>query len=291
MTAIERLPNPIPKMKVLSLLACSAVIACNSLCAAPLIVSDILETPLKSALPGTLECRYAGSIVALEELRSGRADIVVAAIADGNPLPEGMLCIPLAFECAVVVVNNSNPLDKIGLDELGKIFAGGEAMEKWGALGLSDAWRERSISVFIPAPGEGITLPLLRSVAMQGKPVREGAGIITSASQLETVVREQSQSITLLRGLAVPSGGRALSITSSEGLAYPPSVSSVFYGDYPLRLPFYVVLRPDAPAPVQDTLAQLLDNKVAAALAAYGYVPAPESERDLEVYFPEAVQR
>lgn len=276
-------------MKFPRITACISLLFCSILNAsASLIISDLLEEPMKSTLPASIPCRYAGSMVALEELREGRADIVVAAIPDGTPLPEGMVCIPLAFESAVAVVNSSNPLEKISLQDLGSIFIGAESVEKWGALGLSDAWRGRSISVFIPSPGESMTVPLFRSVAMQGKPMREGASVITSVSQLETVVREQSQSITLLRGLSVPSGGRALAITGADGFAYPPTESSVFYGDYPLRLPFYVVLRQDAAAHVLETLAILLDNQVADTLAKFGFVPSPTSERDVDIFFPSA---
>jgi len=256
-------------------------------------VSDLLIDPIKGIVDSgefaDVDCIFEGSVNALAELHDGRADLIIAAVPDGRPLPEGMVSIPFVFDVATVVVNNSNPIKEISLNKLTVAFTKtSTGAKKWGALGLKDAWAERSIAAYLPQSSNTITLELFRNMTVKDDGFRDGIGVWTSRQQLERVVREQGPCLVLMRGLNIPGGGKALSISIKDGtdsFSYPPTESSIFYGDYALRLPFYILFRKNAPQGVKDLATRILSDSVAAKLSAAGFVPAPKSERDSRLHF------
>lgn len=248
-------------------------------------VSDIIETPTRSILTsaGGLEFSVKNSSGAIESIRSGKADLAIVAIPDGAKLPEDLHCTPFAFDVAMVVVNNGNPLQQTDLHTLTALLsATAESGDKWGAFGLKDVWADRKIAVYLPGSSNGMTLQLLRSQTVRDGKFREDFVYMTGRENPDVLVREQPECLMVIRGIKVPQTGRALLISKEAGadaFAYPPSESSVFYGDYPLRLPFYIVTKTNAPKVVADLEAFLLSNEAAEKLTAAGYVPVPKSER------------
>jgi ABC-type phosphate transport system substrate-binding protein len=250
--------------------------------------SDIIVDPVKGILDACpspkVTVSFEGSVNALAALREGRADLAIIAVPDGQPLPADLVCKPLVFDVATVVVNDSNPLTEINLRTLAMVLARSSASsDKWGVLGLKDPWASRSITVYLPDASNGITLPLLRSMTVISGKFSDSAGVWTTKDQMEHIVREQPSSIVVMRGNNVPGGGRALGISLKDGkdqFAYRPTQDSVFYGDYPLRLPFYIAVRKDAPQPVLDLEKVLLSDASATLFDAAGFVPVPVSERN-----------
>ncbi|MFA5257019.1 MAG: substrate-binding domain-containing protein [Opitutales bacterium] len=254
-------------------------------------VSDLLINPVKGILTSCATAdpanAFEGSISALAEVRDGTADLALVAVPDGETPPDDMVCIPFAFDVATVVVNNGNPIKQITLRTLASAFARSGGADKWGSLGLKDVWAERSIAAYIPESSSGVTLDLFRSMTIKNGSFRDGLNVWTSRDQLEHIVREQAQCLVILRGIDVPNGGRALLVSETDGqeiFPYPPTESSVFYGDYPLRLPFYIVFRKDASQQVKDFAALMLSDETAKTLSAAGLVPAPKSERDIGLH-------
>jgi len=269
------------------------LLAATGLDAAALRVkaSDLLPDPVKGILESCSiadpDSAFEGSINALAELQAGDADVVLVAVPDGKPLPEGMVCIPFAFEVAAVIVNDGNPTKQITLRALASAFAKSGGADKWGNLGLKDVWAERNIAAYVPKSSNGVTLDLFRSMTIKNGAFRDGLNVWTGRGQIEHIVREQAQCLVIMRGIDVPAGGRALLVSEStdqDTFPYPPTESSVFYGDYPLRLPFYIVMRKDAPQQVKDFATVMLSDETAKAMSGAGFVPAPKSERDLGMH-------
>ncbi len=272
-----------------TLLSTLSLFASASAYAAPdLQISDLLGNSIESVLPAGASFGFSGSIVSLEQLKKGEPRLVIAAIPDGQALPEDMICIPFAFDVVSVVVNNSNPLKEIHVAQLARIYsASSDSADKWGQVGLADAWKERRISACLPPQSEWVTMQIFDKNIMGGAALREGLTIIPTRAVLEQTVREQSQSIVIMRGVNIPDGGKTLAITRGSGAdaySYQPTESGIFFGDYFLRLPFYIVLRKDASEQTRALAAELLSDNVAAALAKAGFVPAPKSERAPELY-------
>ena len=61
--------------------------------------------------------------------------------------------------------------------------------------------------------------------------------------------------------------------------AFSPTPENIHAGDYPLRLPFCIVFRPEKTAVLLPMLRFLLGDEVAANLAAAEFVPVPANAR------------
>jgi ABC-type phosphate transport system substrate-binding protein len=247
-------------------------------------VSDILAAtafPLVTAAAPGMEAEALNSMEALRRIRSGEADLAIIATPDGTGLPEDLHCAPFAYEVTIIVVNNSNPLKETTLDALANALSasGGST---WKVFGIDGMRGENHFVLHLPDSNSSMTQQILRSHSFRQGSFKENAVILSANDDPELAMREQADCLMALRGLQVPQSGHALQIASSSetAFAYPPTESSVFYGDYPLRLPFYIVTRKNAPSPVADLEEALLSDSAAQTLAEAGYVPVPKSERN-----------
>ena len=251
--------------------------------------SDILETPLAGYFAQCdspkVTCSFEGSVSALAAIRNGAIDLAIIAVPDGQQPPEDLVSVPFAFDVATVMVNDSNPLKEISLPTLAAVLSKDSAStDKWGALGLKEPWDTRSITIYLPATSSGVTLQLLRSKTIVGGQFKESVGTWANKDVMGQIVAGQTASIVVMRGIKIPGGGRALSISAKDGAdqyAYQPTRASVFYGDYALRLPFYIVTRPDASPEVKSLINDLLSDKTADLLESNDFVPVPKSERHM----------
>ena len=242
--------------------------------------ADFLKEGIDS---GTVSFKAEGSINALTALKDGSADLAILAIPDGQPLPDGFDCRPLAFDVVTVVVNEGNPLKEINLATLSMILAKSTASaDKWGIAGLTDVWAAKSISIYLPSPSNGITYQILRNSTVKGGRFSDSAVTWKDTEQVNHIVREQAGCIVVIRGNSVPGGGKSLAISSRDDrqYSYMPTPDSVFYGDYVLRLPFYVVVKKDAPDSVKAIEKSLFSEAAAQKFAAAGFIPVPKSERE-----------
>ena len=117
-------------------------------------VSDLLADYIREPLQVygtengiTLVVDSIGSLPALDRLRSDEIDLAIVAVPEGDELPRDEFDIyPFAYDVAVLVVNDSNPIDEISIAQLGGIFGSNEEfnLKTWGELGLS-GWGSRNI--------------------------------------------------------------------------------------------------------------------------------------------------
>jgi ABC-type phosphate transport system substrate-binding protein len=225
----------------------------------------------------------AGSLTAIDDVREGRAELAIVAIPDGATRPDDLACTPFAFDAAILVVNQGNPLKEVSLADLNTALAASAGACKWSALKPDNAWADRTIVLYLPSPSQGITLQLFLSQTLRDKPIRDGAIFMAAKDKPDVIVREQADCLMLVRGIRVPESGRALQISEKGGtdsFSYAPTESSVFYGDYTLRLPFYIVTKKNVSGDVHNLIAFLLSDAAAAKLNADGYVAVPKSERN-----------
>lgn len=269
-----------------SLVAFSAL--WQGLVASPVLITDLWEEPVKEVMPEGMDYKVQGSIVSLDMLASGEAEIALIPIPDGREFPQGMVCIPVAFDVVSILVNESNPLEKISLPELARVYSSrSDGAVKWGDLGLTGIWEERTINACVLDSSEWMAMQLFRNYTVQDGLMRDGLITLSARKVLEQTVGEQSTSIVIMRGIDIPAGGRALAISRDNGadsFSYQPTESSIYFGDYAMRLPFYVVMKADADESTRKVAELLLSDAMADELAKFGYIPAPKTERDLSLY-------
>lgn len=245
------------------------------------IIAETARSIMETVAPGS-EPEVRNSADALQRIRSGEADLAIVAIPDGTELPGDLHCVPFANEVAILVVNDSNPLKETSLDVLANALST-TGNNKWSVFGLGGIRAEKNFVLHLPDTASSMTQQVLRSHTIRAGSFKENTVILSANDDPETFVREQVDCLMVLRGLKVPPSGHALMIandSSENAFAHPATESSVFYGDYPLRLPFYIVTRKDAPRAVADLEENLLSDAAADELTKAGYVPVPKNERD-----------
>ena len=104
--------------------------------------SDLLADHIKSPILAygeehatTFNISKIGSLPALDRLRSDEIDLAIIAVPEGTEVPrEEFSVYPFAYDVAVLVVNESNPIDEISLSHLGGIYGTNEefSFNTWG---------------------------------------------------------------------------------------------------------------------------------------------------------------
>ncbi len=256
-----------------------------------IVGSDLLRSALEKPLAGAkvddarvLRLRLDGSLGALDEVRAGRADLAVVAIASNEAPPEGAVrLIPLAYQVAVVAVNDENPLRQMSLEQLGGVFGDKEPTDhrQWGSLGLTNAWAEKSIVANLVADPDSLALDLFRHAVLHVPELKPTVAQQPSFDELLRRVRVDETCIGMLpRPLTDSDGVRVLLIARSDrDVPFGPTAENVHNGDYPLRLPFFIALKAERAVELAPVLERLLGDEVATALEQAGFVAVPAAAR------------
>lgn len=185
-----------------------------------------------------------------------------------------------------VFVNAANPLTALTTAQLKGIFGNAPTITRWGQLGLTGEWADRSIVVDVP-PHAAPNAMSMQMMALGGEP--------WNAAAHEGSVADTAKTIAVDPG-AIGYGGfedggpglRAVAIASSDAAtpiaATPESASS---GRYPLTRYMYIRLerRPGQPipAPVREFLRYVLSRDAQEPILYSGYFPLSAAEAAQEL--------
>jgi ABC-type phosphate transport system substrate-binding protein len=240
------------------------------------LLADFITEPLQiSGEEHSIEFRVdnIGSLPALERLRSDEIDLAIIAVPNNTDLPrEEFRVFPFAYDVAVIAVNQSNPINEISLASLGGIFGANEESNytTWGDLGLS-GWGSRSIKTLA---GQND-----KSISLEGGQMKTTVASVKD-SELEGSLVSDAASIAILPRVPKSKEVKSLMISSEvDGPAFSPTEDNVHYGDYPIRLAFYVVYKERDEARAQKALRVLLNDDLAAALRGNNLVALPDTVR------------
>ena len=250
--------------------------------------SDLLAAHIREPLEAfagdndlDINLESIGSLPALDQLRSNEVDIGIIAVPEGEPVPrEEFLVYPFAYDFAVVAVNENNPIDEITMARLGGIFGATEEMNlnSWGDLGLS-GWGNRSIKALAGEDQDGIALELFKYSILGGGSMKPSVAVVKEG-EAENLLASDSASIAVLA--RQPTNGKVKSLMVAEvenGPAFGPTVDNIHYGDYPIRLSFYIVFYDRDQARLKKVVRALLNDAVAARLEANDLAALPETVR------------
>lgn len=248
------------------------------------ILADYIKAPLEAfAEENSLELRIEGigSLPAMDRLRSDEIDLALIAVPEGEDVPRQEFNIyPFAYDAAVVVVNDSNPLDEISMAHLGGVFGTNEEynFNTWGDLGLS-GWGSRNIKPLAGADQESIALELFRYTVFSGGGMKPSVAMVMS-DEVEELIETDAASIGILSRLPENDDVKVLMISSGEDApAFGPSEDNIHYGDYPIRLSFYIAFVPRDEDKLKDVIRVLLEDDVAASLGQNGLFALPDTIR------------
>lgn len=248
------------------------------------LLADFIRGPLEAfyAEQGVdLVLEDIGSLPALDRLRSDEIDLAIIASPDGQTVPRDEFTIfPFAYDAAVIAVNESNPIDEISLAFLGGIFGANEEFNfnTWGELGLS-GWGNRNIKPLTGVESESIALELFRHSVLGGGAMKPSVAMVQS-DEVSGMVEADAASIAVFSRPPQSGQLKVLMLSFGEDApAFGPSEDNIHYGDYPVRLPFYIAFNARDEAKVNGLVRVLLDDAVATALAENGLFPLPETVR------------
>jgi len=261
-----------------------------SLCAEEIRISasDLLADYIREPLENygqergiDIQVDSIGSLPAMDRLRSNEIDLAIIAVPEGDAVPrEDFSIYPFAYEIAVVAVNASNPIDEISLARLGGIFGANEEFNyrSWGDLGLS-GWGNRSIKPLAAEQQDGISLELFKYSVLKGRTMKSSVAVVKD-SEVEGLLLSDAASIAILPYLPKDKSLKTLKVSSSaETPAFGPTEDNVHYGDYPIRLAFYLAYNKRDEAQLRAIVRVLLGDEEANNLRENNLFALPDTVR------------
>lgn len=248
------------------------------------LLGDFMEAPLETlAEENSFEIEFSkqGSLPAMERLASDELDIAVIAVPDGHTMPDSRyVTYPLAYDIAVLLLNENNPLAELSLESLRGVFGANERNDfnSWDDLGLS-GWTGRNIKALAAESDYSISNELFKHIVLNENSLKSSVAI-TGIDEASKLITSDVTSIGLFSRNIESSRVKTLMVSvSDDSPAYGPSVDNIHYGDYPLRLPFYIVFESSNKERVRLILSYLLGVNCSKLITENGFYTLPETVR------------
>ncbi len=254
--------------------------------------SDLLGTAFQEILGDfaqefdiDVQVSLRGTYAARAGMDEGRLDLaILAAPAGADSHFDGFESHALAYQTVVFAINSANPLNELTLPQVSAVFGAQEvsSFTRWGDLGLAGELRPRSIDLHSIAAGSSIAVDLFRHQVLRTPRLRASVTYHRTSNEVIGALAESTATIGLLPQAPPPGRPvRVLALAREDGgIAFGPSRENVHTGDYPIRLPVYLVFSPENREALRDLLLYLTRERVAEAIEASGLVPLPASARN-----------
>lgn len=251
-------------------------------------VSDLLANAIADPLVALAEERSInlsvdaiGSLPAIDYLHSGKIDLAIVVASETVDLPGGdFQTCPFAFDIALVVVNEANPITEISLSSLNAIFSVNNDVDfnTWGDLKIQSLGN-RAIKPLAGQNDATISLELFKFIVLDGEQMKVTVSEV-KASEAEKLIAYDTASIGILPYVPENEKVKVLMIsTDPDSPAFGPTNDNVYYGDYPIRLPFQILYNKNDLGKLKDTLRLLLSNEMADVLLANNLYVTPVAAR------------
>jgi ABC-type phosphate transport system substrate-binding protein len=236
-----------------------------------------------------LNLNLAGSRSGLDDLLAGRADLGLIVFSPEEKTPEApYVSMVVAYHTAVVVVPATLPLTQISFAQLKAIYSDDaqSGLKRWSDLGVVGEWTHRSILPNVTGPSATLTYELFRHLVLADAPYRPTVILQPNANaSLERILGDEG-------GMAVmpmlppnqPKLKTLLVGRNPNDVAFGPTSDNLHSGDYPIRLPVYMVFRKDAAKRMLTTLRFLLSEDALPLWQQAGLVPPPIQARNQMIF-------
>lgn len=268
--------------------------------------SDLLQTAVGEPLTRyaqqahlNIKVDLLGSVPALSGLKDGKIQLAILTAPLGQaiaPAPTGFKVIPLCFAVDYIIVNHANPINALDLRQLANVF--GESKQGsmiWGDLQASADWADHPVAPCATSTDDGLVLEMFKNEILGGGALQGTVRVMNTAQEMVKAVTENPNAIGLggydpglptEKVLQISSAQTAVTTSSAvtahaaKGAA-SPTPENIASGDYPLRLPFYLVYKTADQARVLPLLRLLLSDEYATRLQAEHFVPVPDTQRSV----------
>jgi phosphate transport system substrate-binding protein len=187
--------------------------------------------------------RGGGSVVGIEDLRSGKVDFAASCRPRDAGDPADITYIQVAWDALAFIVHKSNPVENVTLDEVRSIYNGKTA--NWKQL---KGGREAPIRIFISRTKKGLSgvEASTKQLVLNGKEPVETANTVFVASSgiVEQMVEENAEGFATT-GIS-SARKRNVKILKVNGIA--PTNKAIINNQYPLKRPLFILV-PKHPKP------------------------------------------
>lgn len=251
-----------------------------------LIAGHISETVQKLAEKNAIEVSVigVGSLTAIDSLRSDEIPLAVLAapenVDSAIELDDTYETFTIAYSSAVIAVNKANPINELSFRDLQGIFGSNPDLniETWGTLGVENLVN-RSIKPLIRQNEVGISTELFRHLVLGATEMKLTVNELTDV-EIEKMLIDNVTTVAILPYLPNTEKIKALMVSKdSQNPAFSPNDDNVYFGDYPIRLPFQIAYRKDRKAELVKVLRILLSDDVTKALRENHFYVLPDGIR------------
>jgi phosphate transport system substrate-binding protein len=200
--------------------------------------------------------------------------------------------IKVAIDALAVYVHKDNPIKSFTMQQVDSIFsstrkAGGPSIEKWGELGLTEAWANRPTSLYGRNSASG-TYGFFKEVSLKG-------------GDFKATVKEQPGSSSVVQGVSSDLGGigysgigyktsgvRAVPLAATASSApMEASPENALSGKYPLARFLFIYVNKKPGQPIDKLTAEFLrfvESKQGQEIVIKdGYFPLPAKAIEQEI--------
>lgn len=218
--------------------------------------------------------RGGGSIVGIEDLKSGRVDFAASCrhkFAD-DPADKNVDYIQVAWDALTFIVHKSNPIDNITLDDVRAIYAG--KITNWKELGGVNA----PIKIFVSKPQRGPGLSGVdtstREMVLNGQyPVQTPNTILLGSTGIVEQMVEKTAEGFATTGF---SSARKRNVKMLKVGGIYPDKKNIEKNIYPFKRPLFLLLTKDAKPEARKFVDFVLSRKGQELISSYGIVPLME---------------
>ncbi|HFK7186927.1 TPA: phosphate ABC transporter substrate-binding protein PstS family protein [Serratia odorifera] len=194
------------------------------------------------------------------------------------------LAVPVAVDALVVLVHQDNPLRGLNLRQLDQIFSAtrrcGEAqpLQRWGQLGLSGDWAQRSMQRFGRNSASG-TYGYFKLRALCGGDFMARVNELPGSASVVQAVAGSLNSVGYASIGFRASGVRLLPLATRGEDYIAPTEDNVRNGSYPLARYLYIYINKAPNQPLEPLTAAFLDRVLSEQgqnlVNHDGYLPLP----------------
>ncbi|MBI5664312.1 MAG: phosphate ABC transporter substrate-binding protein [Nitrospirae bacterium] len=212
--------------------------------------------------------RGGGSVVGLEDLKSGKVDFAASCRRSLPGDPADIEFIQVAWDALVFIVHKSNPLDNITISDARAIYTG--KITNWKQLKGSDA----EIDIFISRPHTGhglsgvetsITEMLLEGTKPSATP---NTKLLASTGIVEQMVEKT------VTGFATAgfSSARKRDLKMLKVAGIYPDKQNIISGKYPFKRPLFLLAPKDPKPELKKFIDFALSKQGQELISSYGVV-------------------
>ena len=199
--------------------------------------------------------RGGGSVVGIENLKSGKVDFAASCRSKDATDPEDITFVQVAWDALVFIAHPSNPVDNISLDDVRSIYAGN--ITNWKQLGGHSG----PLKVFISRARTGLSgvEASTRQLVLNGtEPVETPHTLFVASSGLVEQMVEETPEGFATSGIT-SARKRKVAILKVNGVA--PTNKAIIRNRYALKRPLYLLVPKSAKPEVKRFVAFTLSRE------------------------------